>query len=437
MKIAVMQVNQSAPAQKQSTKSKESNDSNRSFASQLSEASSEPTEASAQSKAASTNTETNKQAEPPKDMKEFVETLGEDLQEAIEQLPIEAGYLNLSLLQTEDMQALLSSLPQELSQKLQSLFQNNSTMEGILESIKGWEPKEQFLAMLMGMTNLEKQMSKEQQQLFSKMLENIKAQVQLPKGKEIASLAEFVKALTKEAGKEDKGVMQVLANNIPNEKKDLHSLNNRFYNTINHALLKGEKNRTEDKQSLPQGVKQVLDSLNTKTEQIGVRLDSEQPQQRLQQTIQLNPNQAKPSMQQQFVEQFQKIMQNSRFASFTNGNAQLTLKLNPEHLGTLSIKLVQMNGEMAARIIASTQSAKDLIESNIHQLRHLFSGQNVQVEKFEVNLQNQQQYQPFKENQGNPNGQQNEQEQEPSQENDEQAKSFAESFEEELLNIMT
>lgn len=436
MKIAAMQ--QAAPAQTKQAKASRETERSNPFSAQLSRASAKNSQSKEQVQDSSVKSKEDTAA--GKDLNTTVEEMIRGLEDILEELSIEAGYVNAGFLESKDMQALLNNLPQELSQKLQSLFQNNLTMEGILESVKSWDSKDKFLAVLMAMTQLEKQAGIEEssaQKQFLKMMEEMKGQLQLPKGQEVKSMAELVQALTKQAVKQDKNILQLLENAaVKNTQKDTHLLfaNVRSVGVPVMASKQGsqQNNHSSNQQDSSQAGKQMVDAMISRSDQ-NIQGSSEQTQTKLQHVIQLNSNQPKP-MQQQFIEQFQKIIQKSQFTSFANGNAQLTLKLNPEHLGTLSIKLIQTNGEMAARIIASTQSAKDLIESNLHQLRHLFAGQNVQVEKFEVNIQNQQQYQMFKDNQDN--GKHNEQQEKQSEGNDEEAQSFAESFEEELLNLM-
>ena len=73
-------------------------------------------------------------------------------------------------------------------------------------------------------------------------------------------------------------------------------------------------------------------------------------------------------------------------ANFTgaNGVNKLLIKLNPEHLGSLRIELIQKDGMMTAKILATSAQAKDMLEKQIHGLKQAFNGQNIQIEKIEV-----------------------------------------------------
>lgn len=85
-----------------------------------------------------------------------------------------------------------------------------------------------------------------------------------------------------------------------------------------------------------------------------------------------------------FVKEFEKILMSSNLRTFKNGLTELQVRLYPEHLGRLSIKLIQQDGTLIAKITAQSDAAKKLIESQLHQLRHALIAQNIQVEKIEI-----------------------------------------------------
>jgi flagellar hook-length control protein FliK len=129
-------------------------------------------------------------------------------------------------------------------------------------------------------------------------------------------------------------------------------------------------------------------------------------------TILLQPKETKSDVQRSFVHQLTEIIKTSKFTKANNGQSQLVIRLHPEHLGTLTIKLVaQKDGELAAKIITNTTAAKELIEASIHQIRHMIPTENIVVERFDVWTQNefdgmnrnqsqQQPKQPFENEQG-------------------------------------
>lgn len=86
-------------------------------------------------------------------------------------------------------------------------------------------------------------------------------------------------------------------------------------------------------------------------------------------------------MQKQLLDQFQQIMVKSNFLQRGNGINQLMVRLQPEQLGDITLKLTQVNGEMTVKMIVSSQATKDLLEGNLQQLRHMFSPHQVLIEK--------------------------------------------------------
>jgi hypothetical protein len=93
------------------------------------------------------------------------------------------------------------------------------------------------------------------------------------------------------------------------------------------------------------------------------------------------------TMRQEFTNQLVNAFKTSKFAQHPNGTNRLVIKLNPEHLGALTVRLVQKNGEMVARIITSTESAKDLLDHSIHQLKQALPSIQIEIERFEVNTE--------------------------------------------------
>ncbi|SER06431.1 hook-length control protein FliK [Gracilibacillus ureilyticus] len=95
--------------------------------------------------------------------------------------------------------------------------------------------------------------------------------------------------------------------------------------------------------------------------------------------------------QKQLLEQFQQAIQKSSFLKSPNGTNQLILRLQPGNLGDVMVKLTQVNGEMVVKMVVQSQAAKELLEGNLNQLRHMFSPQQVVIEKQEpIAMQNSQ-----------------------------------------------
>ncbi len=86
------------------------------------------------------------------------------------------------------------------------------------------------------------------------------------------------------------------------------------------------------------------------------------------------------------IQQFESILSKSQLTR-SGGIQKLFLKLYPEHLGSIRIELIQKDSTVMAKILTSTGSAKDLLESQTASLKHALGSQNLQVEKIEIALQ--------------------------------------------------
>ncbi|MCM3594298.1 flagellar hook-length control protein FliK [Metabacillus idriensis] len=90
------------------------------------------------------------------------------------------------------------------------------------------------------------------------------------------------------------------------------------------------------------------------------------------------------SSNQLILSQLTDAFKSSKTRFISSGFSQMTIRLAPEHLGMLTVKLQQQHGEMTAKIITSTKSAKELVEQSIHQLKQALPSLNIQVDRFEV-----------------------------------------------------
>lgn len=102
------------------------------------------------------------------------------------------------------------------------------------------------------------------------------------------------------------------------------------------------------------------------------------------QTAQLK--QTVPTMQAQaFAEQFsQMVVKDMKIAQFPNFS-EATIRLMPEHLGEVHIKLSMQSGQLTAQIVADTAMGRELLENQLPQLRSALQTQGIQVQKLEVN----------------------------------------------------
>lgn len=151
----------------------------------------------------------------------------------------------------------------------------------------------------------------------------------------------------------------------------------------------------------------------------------------------LNPlptmTQSAPSsgQSQQMLQQIEQMVLSTRFSK-PGGATQMTLQLKPTELGDMILKFMKIDGEMTVKITVMSQAAKELLEKNIHQLRHLFSPNQVVVER-QVETTNESNPSAFKEKQEEKEEQQREQSREASQLNQNQEEEESIRFEDFLF----
>ncbi|WP_052461793.1 flagellar hook-length control protein FliK [Sporosarcina koreensis] len=95
------------------------------------------------------------------------------------------------------------------------------------------------------------------------------------------------------------------------------------------------------------------------------------------------PEQKPAGQAEALLAKLQSLFKQTNFGQL-GGTNRLLVKLYPEHLGQVRIELVQVNGVMTARILASTALGKEMLDSQLHQLRQSLSQQNVQVDRIDV-----------------------------------------------------
>ncbi|MEK3808931.1 flagellar hook-length control protein FliK [Bacillus sp. FSL H8-0547] len=97
----------------------------------------------------------------------------------------------------------------------------------------------------------------------------------------------------------------------------------------------------------------------------------------------LKEHQGEP-VKREFSAQITEVFKRAKPAFAINGFSQMTIRLAPEHLGLLTVKLQRLNGETTAKIITSTSSAKELVEHSIQHLKAALPAFQIAVDRFDV-----------------------------------------------------
>ncbi|MEE1132471.1 MAG: flagellar hook-length control protein FliK [Caryophanon sp.] len=83
------------------------------------------------------------------------------------------------------------------------------------------------------------------------------------------------------------------------------------------------------------------------------------------------------------AKEMQAIIQRQQIAN-QQGTIKLAIKLYPENLGTVRLELMHKDGMLTARLMASTAVGKEMLESQLQQLKQGLAAQNIQLERIEI-----------------------------------------------------
>ncbi|MBS4217748.1 flagellar hook-length control protein FliK [Bacillus sp. FJAT-49711] len=83
------------------------------------------------------------------------------------------------------------------------------------------------------------------------------------------------------------------------------------------------------------------------------------------------------------IKEFSNILARSSLTQGLN-TTKLLIRLHPEELGSLRVELLQKDGQLTARILASTHKAKEMLDFQLNSLRQAFAQQNISVDRIEV-----------------------------------------------------
>ncbi len=227
--------------------------------------------------------------------------------------------------------------------------------------------------------------------------------------------------------------------NEETSKLDFKTLSTKLTNVLEGNVLKSDQaasrlaflKQTFSSISASSSLKEESTSANstTKADVINGSVQFMQMSRPEQLTLTLQ-NGTKQGQTEQLIKQFESILARSQFSN-VNGVQRLFLQLNPGHLGSLRIEIIQQDSVMVAKIVTSTQAAKEAIEGQLNHLKQAFNSQNIQVERVEISQQTAGQERFL-----NRDGEQEQARQEQAERKDEQTsdQDFISSFEEALLN---
>jgi len=341
---------------------------------------------------------------------------------------------NLLGMDKEDWKSQLN----DLLESLQSLFANSTSFLSQLKEIqtsladgnllKGMSELASALSMLP--SEVIGQLKGNQLQTFAK---NVKATEQLAKTVDL-SMGD-IKQLTQL----NSGLQNVMAKIELLLKSNKQSTQNTILQTAFSSLMKSDQSLSPTTKEQKSAVSQVSLAKDTPVSQVSLENNTDgfnqtgllsnlmNPLSKTEQFIlHLGKGNETPGSYNEFVKEFTNILAKSQLTTGLDGTNKLFIKLYPEHLGSIRIELLQDKGTITAKMVASSGTAKELLDSGINQLKDAFSMQNIQVDKIDV-LYGETQAQKF----GQPDSRQqssNQNDEAPNQENDEENESTFSNF---------
>jgi flagellar hook-length control protein FliK len=89
-----------------------------------------------------------------------------------------------------------------------------------------------------------------------------------------------------------------------------------------------------------------------------------------------------------FSDQLKEIINNSRINVRNDKNADITIKMNPENLGDMRVKMEMENGIIKANFTVATEEAKELLLLNIEELKNSLSSGGISIGEMKVSVKN-------------------------------------------------
>jgi flagellar hook-length control protein FliK len=322
----------------------------------------------------------------------------------------------------------LQMLPDDLLQKLESIFKSGANIQDILLNEEGFLEVENLLAGLVYVQHANEQnISTNSKDSLLSLFQTINAQLQQLSQSESFS-SQLVNTNTPQLPKELELFLSSIHSKLTgqngiatNSNEKLDYLQSLFQRTLSTDEV--SKNSTSQDSS-------------AKVSVMGV--ENQSPINRIQQfALFVEQTGSKATTQEQFIKEFQNLLAKSTLQNATGG-MKLLIKLYPENLGQLRIELIQQQGVLTAKMVATTPAAKEMLESQLQGLKNAFASQNIQVEKLEiVNAQSlQQEFERSLNKDSNQQGSTREGNDELKDEKDTD-NSFDTAFQEELMNLET
>jgi flagellar hook-length control protein FliK len=268
---------------------------------------------------------------------------------------------------------LLNSLKSDLAELVKHL---EAVVENKLDPMQTEQLIKQFTDKLnQAKTQLHQVLQKDVKPAFNgEMVQQLAKAPVKPEGKETVKLADKVPDVK---SNDESQQITVNANNTSDSKS----------NAKNDESSQNEDGESEYKASTQTDVKQTI---------IGDKPNQEVPKefvapQNDKLDFQLNIKQANMNLQKESLVKMNKadiLNQVIKKADIflQDGHQEMIMKLEPESLGKLNLKLVVENGLITAKFVAESQQVKEVLESNFNKLKDTLQEKGIAVQSFSVSV---------------------------------------------------
>ncbi|WP_225218831.1 flagellar hook-length control protein FliK [Fictibacillus norfolkensis] len=269
------------------------------------------------------------------------------------------------LLNNETVQSLLNDLPPEIKEVVEKLLESEIDFSEIAINPSS-ELKLALLLQLVVNEEAEPFSQKDQKQitdLISRWFPGVKLDQKDSLTKQTEQIFGEIKKLLSESSSNDKNAFLKVFETISAEKK-VKSFADQAFQRYVPTTKSIEPNVSASKEL------QTLQSPLSPLEQWTLKV----------------PVTGGEGQKEQFVREVQQIISRGKLFVTESGFTKMQIRLTPEHLGNIEIQLIQKHGEITAKIIASSQGAKDALDSQLTQLKQAFTSQDIDFEKIDVFL---------------------------------------------------
>lgn len=263
----------------------------------------------------------------------------------------------------EDIQNIKETVENISPKQAQDILEQLDNMDNIPQDLKG-KLSEIFTTLSKG----EKiDLSKDIELINPENIGNIKDTKLSPDTKEL-----FKKSIEKATEKSENVVQNSLRENT-----GMVSINRELDNLKNELNFGQKSSNQTENVSLPNDDIENIDSIYTGENITNVKI--------MGMNAKVMSNISRASMSNEQIQNFSKIIDEMRLA-FKDDKTTLNIKLQPETLGKLSIKINSENGVFNASFFVESEKAKQAIEQQLHVLRQSLLEQGINIQDINVEV---------------------------------------------------